>query len=358
VTAPRDDSAERQPGKPPILILVGGMLGAGKTTLILEAARRLMVRGLRVGIVTNDQGTGLVDTALAAASGIGVGEIAGGCFCCRLSQLIDALEALERRVVDVVFAEPVGSCIDITASVINPLLRDYPHRFRVAPFTVLVDPARARQMAQPAADPDVSFLFHRQIEEADVVCATKVDRAVDHAIGMPAHRVSAQSGEGVDEWLDLVLGGTLAVGRTSLDVDYARYAAAEAALGWLNWQVDLTLETAMPPAAVVGVIGERLQESLTRARLGIVHVKVLDQTPTGFVRAHLCGPEEDAVPEGMLDASPARDHHLLVNARAIGDPDVLARVVPGCVDGLGRTRSKKLEAFRPAFPRPERRVPR
>jgi hypothetical protein len=224
---------------------------------------------------------------------------------------------------------------------------------------VLVDPVRAREMADKDADPDVSFLFRHQVEEADLVCVSKADRDIDPPVGdRPGHRVSARTGQGVDEWLDLVFGGTLAVGRTSLNVDYTRYGAAEAALAWLNWQVDLTLETAMSPAAVVGLVTERLEPTLAAERLAIVHVKVLDQTPAGYVRAHLCGPGEEPVPEGMLDASPTTEHHLLVNARAIGDPDVLSRAVSGCVAGLGRLRSKTLEAFRPAPPRPERRVPR
>ena len=56
-------------------IMVGGFLGAGKTTSILRLAEWLTVRGLRVGLVTNDQGGGLVDTALAAAHRMPVEEI-------------------------------------------------------------------------------------------------------------------------------------------------------------------------------------------------------------------------------------------------------------------------------------------
>ena len=346
------------PSAPAMLVLVGGMLGAGKTTLVLEACRRLTARGQRVGVVTNDQGSNLVDTAVAARAGIEVAEIAGGCFCCRLSQLVDALGTLERQAVDVIFAEPVGSCVDITATVINPLLRDFPGRFRVAPFTVLVDPARARELAAKGADPDVSFLFRHQIEEADLVCLTKRDKGIDAVAGsLVGHHISARTGEGVDAWLDLVLGGTLAVGRTSLDVDYRRYAAAEAALAWLNWQVDVMLATAMSPATVVGVLTERLGRALRAAGQRVVHVKVLDQTPAGYVRAHLCSAEDESVPEGMLDASPTMQHHLLVNARAIGDPQVLSAAVAECIRDLGRARSKKLEAFRPLPPRPERRLP-
>jgi len=62
-------------------ILIGGFLGAGKTTLIGQFSRYLKDRGLKVGLVTNDQGEGLMDTDSASNSGAqGVEEITGGCF--------------------------------------------------------------------------------------------------------------------------------------------------------------------------------------------------------------------------------------------------------------------------------------
>ena len=41
----------------PVIVMVGGFLGAGKTTLILAAAQLLQRRGVRVGVVLNDQAT-------------------------------------------------------------------------------------------------------------------------------------------------------------------------------------------------------------------------------------------------------------------------------------------------------------
>src|SRR5690554_4272463 len=62
-------------------IMVGGFLGAGKTTALLRLAEYLTARGRRVGLITNDQSSGLVDTALVDARGYPVQEITGGCFC-------------------------------------------------------------------------------------------------------------------------------------------------------------------------------------------------------------------------------------------------------------------------------------
>jgi CobW/HypB/UreG, nucleotide-binding domain len=72
----------------PWVVLVGGFLGSGKTTLILAAARELQQRGLRSAMVWNDQGEDLVDSNYASLSGMHSGEVTGGCFCCRLSDLI------------------------------------------------------------------------------------------------------------------------------------------------------------------------------------------------------------------------------------------------------------------------------
>ncbi len=80
------------------LILVGGFLGAGKTTLLLAAGKELRARGLRVGLVTNDQSDQLVDTALATQARLPVVEVAGGCFCCRLPDLLSSLDKLQRTV--------------------------------------------------------------------------------------------------------------------------------------------------------------------------------------------------------------------------------------------------------------------
>ena len=99
--------------KIPIFALVGGFLGSGKTTLILRAAALLREQGLRVAVITNDQDSGLVDTKLSEAQELRTGEVAGGCFCCRFSELLDAAEQLTAFRPDVIFAEPVGSCVDI-----------------------------------------------------------------------------------------------------------------------------------------------------------------------------------------------------------------------------------------------------
>jgi hypothetical protein len=134
-------------------------------------------------------------------------------------------------------------------------------------------------------------------------------------------------------------------------------AVAEAALAWLNWHAQVRLEARMAPSVVVGVLADRLESELLRAGLAIAHVKVLDQAESGYVRVSLFGDGRAPAVDGVLDASPAMRHQLLVNARVVGQPEVLSRVVGECLRALGGEVPLMLrETFRPPPPRPERRV--
>ncbi len=108
----------------PRFIMIGGFLGAGKTTTIARLARHYQSQGLNVAIVTNDQATDLVDTNSLRSQGFNVGEVAGSCFCCNFNELTATVERLGKAArPDVVLAEPVGSCTDLVATVVRPLVQ-------------------------------------------------------------------------------------------------------------------------------------------------------------------------------------------------------------------------------------------
>ena len=122
-------------------ILIGGFLGAGKTTAMARLARHYAARGQRVGLVTNDQAQDLVDTNSLRAQGFAVEEVAGACFCCRFDDLVGKVGKLQTgERPDVILAEPVGSCTDLVATVVQPLRDLYGERFEVAPYAVLFKP--------------------------------------------------------------------------------------------------------------------------------------------------------------------------------------------------------------------------
>jgi hypothetical protein len=342
----------------PTIVFVGGFLGAGKTTLILAAARELKQRGMLCAAILNDQSDALVDTQLTKLHGVPSGEVTAGCFCCRLSDLTAQLEAMLTYAPDVIFAEPVGSCTDISATVLHPLLAQQ-EACRVAPFTVLVDPLRAMELLQADADESVAFLFQKQLQEADLVCVTKSDlhvRCPD--LGVPhVRQISARSGQGVAPWLDEVLAGELAAHKDVLDIDYERYAQAEAALAWLNFLGVFEVRTPISPAMLLGPCVEAIDRSLSEAEIPIVHLKAMAATPAGYVKAALCANGQEPMVEGTLDASPWPAHELRLNIRALGEPERMAAIVQRELERLdGCWKKRTMRCFRPAAPRPERRV--
>src|SRR5438094_3715946 len=161
-------------------LMIGGFLGAGKTTAVARLAERLTKQGLRVGLITNDQGSELVDTAMLRSRGFATEEIPGGCFCCRFNSLVEAANKLSAATrPDVFIAEPVGSCTDLVATVSYPLRRIYGENFSVAPLSGLVDPARAQRVfgleRGARFSEKVLYIYRKQLEEADVIVINKCE---------------------------------------------------------------------------------------------------------------------------------------------------------------------------------------
>jgi len=341
----------------PWVVVVGGLLGAGKTSLILAAVNILEKTGVRSAVVINDQGEELVDTRHVQLRGVASREVTGGCFCCRFSALLSVMEELRAYAPEVIFAEPMGSCADIAATVIRPLQDEF-ELCRVAPLTVLLDPTRRNLLIAGEADPNLVFLMRKQLEEADLVCISKADRNPG-AAGIPsidARLISAKTGAGVHEWLDEVLAGSLEAGSRTLEIDYERYAYAEAALAWLNVSFTVVLVSPAAPASVVGPFLDDLDNALTEAGVSIVHLKLIDRSPAGWLKLAICANGEEPTIDGSLDASPAHRHELLLNLRAIGSPSLVQGIAEGeigCIDG--KVLDLRINCFSPAPPIPERR---
>jgi G3E family GTPase len=355
-------------------VMVGGFLGAGKTTTLLAMARRLVREGQRVGLITNDQAEDLVDTGLAKAGGFNVEEIPGGCFCCRFNDLIEAADKVLDQKPDVLLGEPVGSCTDISATVIQPLKQFYGDWFRVAPFSVLVDPERARSLLLQAEETtlpeNVSYLFQKQLEEADVILLNKVDLLPDAETAKlveelkarfpdtPVLAISAREGTGFDGWVTQVLTDGPA-GQRILDIDYDRYADAEAVLGWLNATVPLQADRPFDPRELADRLLRELRESLRERQAEIAHVKLLLTTASDSLLANLVSLEADPS-LGLEEAMPAEEGTLVLNARVHISPEALQSLVEELVPRVSGEMGVEaslvhVQCFSPARPQPTHR---
>lgn len=357
------------------LIALSGFLGAGKTTTMVATARALQEKGHRVAVVTNDQGTELVDTKLVRSQLDEVAEVTGGCFCCRFEDLMKVLDTLMADgEVDTVIAEAVGSCTDLQATVVRPLRKYHGARFTVAPLVTVVDPLRLRAFRRAAErgepESDLSYLFGRQLAEADVIGINKIDIVKPDQVAAevaalsdryPAARVvpySARTGGGLAELL-AALDGTAAV-LADLDVDYDRYAAAEAQLAWLNQEFRVTATTVpfSPLAWGMAVLGH-LAEFAEREQATVGHAKLTLDAPTGMTKLSLTGAREPSV-DLAVDA-PTEGATAIVNARVACEPDALDAALLAAVeraDAALATRSEPggATSFKPSYPRPVHRL--
>jgi G3E family GTPase len=356
---------------------VSGFLGAGKTTALTAAARELQGRGLAVGIVTNDQGRDLVDTAVFRGLGLPAAEVAGGCFCCRFDELMTAADRLlAAHPVDVLLAEAVGSCTDLVATVYRPLRRFFPGRFLMLPFSVLVEPDRLLEMsrADGRVPEDVAYLFFRQIAEADLVVLTKLDLVpppqhpqvrqaiAELADGLPVLALSAAKGEGLVGWVDRLLGES-PPGDRGLEIDYDAYARGEAALAWLNASLDVRSPEPIPPRRIGEALLSEVRVRARQAGLFVPHAKALVATSRGCARLAFTRVEGPARWEGDPDLPAETELSAIVNARAVAEPDAFRALVEEAVAAAGPSVGASLaigriECFSPPRPVPRHRLAR
>ena len=359
-------------------IMVGGFLGAGKTTAILRLARHLTDAGQRAGLITNDQSVGLVDTTLMRSEGFPVEEITGGCFCCRFNTLMEAADRLTAEARPEVFiAEPVGSCTDLRAAVSYPLRRMYGDAFEIAPLSVLVDPIRALRVLdlEPGRSfsEKVRYVYDRQLAEADLIVVNKTDivgadrlarlrEALAERYPQAAViAMSARDGDGVANWFDRVTGGVLGLG-VSPDVDYETYAEGEALLGWLNATVRVSADAAFDGNALLRDLASRIAPAVGRGE--IAHLKMTltaEELPSDIAVLNLVAGDRQAEMAHILKA-PIDAGELILNLRAEADPDLLHDATSGAFrswesDGSGRRLViEHMEHFRPAKPEPTYRM--
>ncbi len=364
--------------------MIGGFLGAGKTTAIARLARHYTDQGLRVGLVTNDQAYGLVDTETLRAQGFEVGEVPGACFCCKFDDLVETAASLGANgQPDIILTEPVGSCTDLVATVLRPLGHLFGDRYQLGPLAVLCKPEHGRKILGGGSggfSPQAAYIFLKQLEEAQLLVLNKTDRLSDdeqrELLGLLCDRfpekqilpASGTTGAGFDE-LIAALEAPAPMTEQPLDIDYDTYAEGEAALGWLNCGVHVTGNTKWSLDDLVQRFVEQFSQTLLDANIEPGHLKVLatKASPPGESTS---ADKTTAVANWVASDTPVElsiasranvtSANLLINARVHGDPDTLAQIVKATVAQVAVPRGlayeiAELQHFRPGRPEPQHR---
>ncbi|MBI1249762.1 cobalamin biosynthesis protein P47K [bacterium] len=356
-------------------IMIGGFLGAGKTTAIGRLARHYQDQGLTVGVVTNDQASDLVDTNLLRSQGLHVGEVAGACFCCNFNELTSTVENLSaQQRPDIVLAEPVGSCTDLVATVVQPLIRLYDAEFEVAPYGVILKPSHGlrilRKEANMGFSPKAAYIFEKQLEEADFLIINRIDelspaeveeleRLLQTAAPQtPVLRVSARTGDGFESFTEM-LGQRGAFGQKILELDYDVYAEGEAELGWLNSSLlAKSSDSFALDDLLVGIV-EAIRERLELVQAETAHLKTIGLSEGAYSVVNMVSSDTPPVLSLPSQCS-TKEANVVVNARVAVDPDHLREVLEEVVAEVARKMQLTIEFqqtqnFRPGRPVPTHR---
>lgn len=357
------------------LHLVAGFLGSGKTTAIIGACKHLMAQGWRVGVVTNDQGKYLVDTAFVRLSDIPAVEVSGGCFCCHYDDLHARLATLRDEVrPDAIFAESVGSCADVVATVIRPLLTLSNSPAQPTSFSVFADARllhrRLLGLPMPFTD-NVVYLFDQQIEEAGLLVINKIDLLTPEQAteieqlahrrfpGKQIRRQNSLDTQDIAEWVKLIGHGALAMPEREVDIDYARYGEGEARLAWLDQEVVWTVREGQGRPVVTTMI-EQIATAIRAQGWGIGHLKFMARGEQGEAKISVPTLEEP----GWQDRLPSlrgRRIEVLINARVEAEAHALHDLVQKALEETARRTGatlseSKVTFFHPAEPRPTHRL--
>lgn len=350
------------------LYLIGGFLGAGKTTFLDTLSKKMTKDQQKIRLITNDQASELVDTFYLQQNGGKVSEVSGSCFCCNFNGFVNA--ALDFRTADqadVILAEPVGSCTDLSATLMQPIKDKYADAFDIAPLTVLADPNQLKALLGKKGmgiHKSAAYIYQKQLEEADIIAITKADLltqaesqsltalTAQHFPRAKVVAISSLTDVGLDEWMTLASQRS-EVGATIAPVDYDTYAEGEAAFGWLNATVSLAGEH-VDWNAFMGSFANTLADGFMAKKVPIGHLKFLLQAGNGYVIANLVGGSKDV---SLRHEVPSGNAALLtINARVEMPPDQLQQMMESelqkaCGNSIAVT-AKTTNVLTPGRPNP------
>lgn len=283
--------ASQSPALP--VTVIGGYLGAGKTTLVNHLLRH--AGGKRLAVLVNDFGELPIDADLIESQDDAVISLAGGCLCCSFgSDLLGAVIRLTRRLPrpDQLLIEASGVALPDAIAASLSLLGE-------AALDAVVVVADAESVRARAADRYLADTIERQLRAADLVVLNKLDLVPADAHGAlhawldgmapDAKRLDALRGQlppeavlGV-EWRARAdrahpLRGLQASTRPRPHATQARFE-----------HLDLTLEARIDAAA--------LAQALAQPALGVIRAKgILRDRDGATVALHLVGARSEISP--------------------------------------------------------------
>lgn len=357
--------------EPMRFMVVSGFLGAGKTTTMIALAEHMNEHYGETAIIANDLGANLVDTSLTQTSGCNVVEIASGCICYQMDNVVDQLRRLrDRDHAEFVMSDIPGCGVGALDHVYHTLARSHADEFTLSPFTVICDPERLRMIMPEKADihlpTELVYMLKLQLEEADLVVLNKCDLLSDEDIAryvdflkaavpdVPVMTISARERTGIPELAEFLTTHTSALKNFTVRYD-ENYTEAEAKLTWYNRRAYLKTNGGEPVDmnAVIEDIIEGIRMGLIERKRNVPHLKTFatagdeekhDGEFGDFNKASLIGVDYDIEYEQQFER-PHSSIRMIINARAVCESRPMARIIDDAMDEVCEKYDLDLHVF-------------
>jgi len=147
------------------IIVVGGFLGSGKTTVLVRLGTYYSSLGKSVGIIVNEIGEIGIDGDVISQYGLETKEITSGCICCSLKMSLRAtlLTMIDNYHPDILIIESTPPRDEI---MLMNLVIDYD----MAPLLTLFDGSRFKQILK-----EIKNFASQQLAQAEVIAVSKAD---------------------------------------------------------------------------------------------------------------------------------------------------------------------------------------
>lgn len=152
-------------------LLIGGFLGAGKTTFIMEHIKS--ARGSTAVLVNELSDLGIDGSLIDSKSGVHVVEVPGGCICCSAQKgLVESILTIAEQIrPDTLLIEPSGIA---QASKVIKALEDeaLSGTIRLDAVITIVDASSFLEFSKPET---FGTFFLDQVTNADIIIVNKID---------------------------------------------------------------------------------------------------------------------------------------------------------------------------------------
>jgi G3E family GTPase len=223
----------------------------------------------------------------------------------------------------------------------------------------------------PVFHEDVSYIYQKQLDEADIVVVNKTDllsapeleQAKTVISGAFSYKTilyqNSLSEKGIQQWLDACENFHNATLRPALNIDYHKYGAGEAELAWLDEEIGIVSEDKNAVKAAL-LLADFIYNKIKAEHYPVGHLKFLldnghHQTKISF------GPFDTNVMEQQHIIEESARALLLVNARVQTTPKALQGIITEAIVETENTTACKIteytaSAFQPGYPRPTYRI--